>query len=413
MGNQTQFEDLGTNWGRSGAFGTCVAPEGAYPFLDHRPSLAGFAVLKLTPVPRSLPFSAPAGVFGLEFAETLFALSRRTEQALSVVSLEIGANGAAGGPDFGHLEPVIAASLRRTDALVRWCAEDDIAHYAVFCPCTNAEGAKALIHRVSTILSPCSVRGGVAAFPLDGLVLDELIEQALAEACGRNESEALGRGDAALVRRPLVSRLDRTTKRRAAALAKRAFDLVFSMLTAPVWLPAIALVALAIKISAPRAPVMFAQMRTGRGGHRFHMFKFRTMVPNAEGLKQSYAHLNQLSWPDFKVENDPRVTRLGRFLRKTSLDELPQVFNVLRGEMSWVGPRPTSFGPETYAVWQTARLDVVPGVTGLWQVVGRGRTDLDERLRLDMEYIDQRSLWFDLKILFLTVGEVIRPRGGC
>ena len=136
------------------------------------------------------------------------------------------------------------------------------------------------------------------------------------------------------------------------------------------------------------------------------------MVRNAEDLKKTYAHLNELTWPDFKIENDPRVTRLGRLLRKTSLDELPQVLNVLRGEMSWVGPRPTSFGPETYEIWQTARLDVVPGLTGLWQVVGRGRTDMNERLRLDMEYIDRRSLWFDLKLLFLTVGEVLRPRGG-
>ncbi len=193
---------------------------------------------------------------------------------------------------------------------------------------------------------------------------------------------------------------------------KRAFDLVFSLLTAPVWLPAIGMVALAIKCSALRAPVIFTQLRTGRGGHRFRMYKFRTMVPEAEELKRTYAHLNQLSWPDFKVEDDPRITRIGRFLRKTSLDELPQVFNVLRGEMSWVGPRPTSFGPETYTIWQTARLDVVPGITGLWQVVGRGRTEFDERLRLDMEYIDRRSFWFDLEILFLTVREIFRPRGG-
>jgi len=215
-----------------------------------------------------------------------------------------------------------------------------------------------------------------------------------------------------VIRPSLASRLDRGPERRAAAIAKRVFDLVFSLLTLPVWLPVIAIVALAIKVGAPRAPVMFPQLRTGRGGHRFRMYKFRTMVPGAEALKETYAHLNQLTWPDFKIENDPRVTRIGAFLRKTSLDELPQVFNVLRGEMSWVGPRPTSFGPETYQIWQTARLDVVPGITGLWQLIGRGRTELDVRLRLDMEYIDRRSLWFDLKILFLTVREVIRPRGG-
>jgi lipopolysaccharide/colanic/teichoic acid biosynthesis glycosyltransferase len=93
---------------------------------------------------------------------------------------------------------------------------------------------------------------------------------------------------------------------------------------------------------------MFRQSRTGKGGRRFHMYKFRTMVPNAEQLKSQYAHLNELQWPDFKITNDPRITPIGRFLRKTSLDELPQVLNVLLGEMSLVGPRPTSFGPETY-----------------------------------------------------------------
>jgi lipopolysaccharide/colanic/teichoic acid biosynthesis glycosyltransferase len=196
-------------------------------------------------------------------------------------------------------------------------------------------------------------------------------------------------------------------------LVKRVFDLGVLFAGAPLWLPALLGVALAIKATAPRAPVLFPQWRTGRGGRRFRMYKFRTMVPNAEQRKGDVEHLNQLQWPDFKIEKDPRVTRLGRFLRKSSLDELPQVLNVLRGEMSWVGPRPTSFGAETYEIWQTARLDVLPGVTGLWQVEGRGRTEFDERLRLDMEYIDRRTLWFDLLILFRTAREVIYPRGGC
>ncbi len=141
------------------------------------------------------------------------------------------------------------------------------------------------------------------------------------------------------------------------------------------------------------------------------MYKFRTMVPNAEELKSRYAHLNELQWPDFKITNDPRITPLGRWLRKTSLDELPQLFNVLRGEMSLVGPRPTSFGPETYKLWHTERLDVIPGMTGLWQVFGRARLEFDERLRLDIAYIERASLWLDICILFMTAISVFRQRG--
>ncbi|RME90543.1 MAG: sugar transferase [Anaerolineae bacterium] len=152
-------------------------------------------------------------------------------------------------------------------------------------------------------------------------------------------------------------------------------------------------------------------MRTGKGGRRFPMYKFRTMVPNAEELKAKYAHLNELQWPDFKITNDPRVTRVGRFLRKTSLDELPQLINILRGEMSLVGPRPTSFGPETYKLWHTERLDVLPGLTGLWQVCGRAQLEFDERLRLDIAYMERASLWLDINILCRTVLAVFEQRG--
>ena len=141
------------------------------------------------------------------------------------------------------------------------------------------------------------------------------------------------------------------------------------------------------------------------------MYKFRTMVPDAEGLKSKYAYLNELQWPDFKITNDPRITIIGKFLRKTSLDEIPQLFNVLKGEMSLVGPRPTSFGPETYKLWHTHRLDVMPGLTGLWQIVGRAKLEFDDRLRLDIAYIERASLWFDINILFRTVIAVFQSRG--
>jgi lipopolysaccharide/colanic/teichoic acid biosynthesis glycosyltransferase len=141
------------------------------------------------------------------------------------------------------------------------------------------------------------------------------------------------------------------------------------------------------------------------------MWKFRTMVANAEELKAELAHLNILPPPDFKIPNDPRITRVGRFLRATSLDELPQLFNVLRGDMSIVGPRPTSFPASSYELWHTQRLDVAPGMTGLWQLEGRNATTFDERLRLDVKYIRQMSLSQDLRLMVRTVGAVVRRDG--
>ena len=192
--------------------------------------------------------------------------------------------------------------------------------------------------------------------------------------------------------------------------AKRAFDLLVCVLMLPIVVPVLLLCALAVRLDTP-GPIVFTQDRTGRHGRRFRMFKFRTMVENAEELKAKLQHLNILPPPDFKIPNDPRITRVGRFLRKTSLDELPQLINVMRGEMSLVGPRPTSFAASTYDLWHTYRLEVVPGITGLWQVKGRGSTTFDERLRLDIEYIRTMSLRLDLKIIAMTVGSVFNRAG--
>ncbi len=192
---------------------------------------------------------------------------------------------------------------------------------------------------------------------------------------------------------------------------KRAFDLIFVIGTLPFWLALITLIYILIWITSPGAPPIFIQWRTGKDGKRFPMYKFRSMVPNAEELKKTYAHLNELQWPDFKITNDPRITPFGKFLRKSSLDELPQLFNILRGEMTLVGPRPTSFGPETYKLWHTERLDVQPGLTGLWQIVGRGKIEFDDRLRMDIAYVERRGLWLDIVILFKTITAVFKQRG--
>jgi len=198
---------------------------------------------------------------------------------------------------------------------------------------------------------------------------------------------------------------------RAYHITKRSVDLLITVALFPVLLPLLGLCALAVKIESPGGSVLFTQNRTGRNGQRFRMYKFRTMVPNAEELKQQLAHLNEFQWPDFKIANDPRITQVGRLLRKTSLDELPQLWNVLIGDMSLVGPRPTSFSAETYSLWHTHRLDVLPGVTGLWQIIGRGQTEFDNRLRIDIAYIERRCIWLDLKILFFTIPAVVKQRG--
>lgn len=197
-----------------------------------------------------------------------------------------------------------------------------------------------------------------------------------------------------------------TSRRRA----QRAFDLVVATLLAPVVIPVAMVCALAIRLDSP-GPIVFHQLRTGRDGVRFRMLKFRTMVENAEALKADLAHLNVLAPPDFKIPGDPRITRVGRVLRSTSLDELPQIWNVVRGEMSFVGPRPTSFSSDRYDLWHTRRLEATPGLTGLWQISGRHLTDFDDRLRLDERYIREQGVWTDVKILARTVPALLRREG--
>lgn len=193
-------------------------------------------------------------------------------------------------------------------------------------------------------------------------------------------------------------------------LVKRATDLVLATIVMPVAVPVLLLCALAIRVDSP-GPILFRQRRTGQHGHPFWMFKFRTMVRDAEEMKDRLRHLNVLTPPDFKIPDDPRITRVGKMLRATSLDELPQLLNVLRGEMSLVGPRPTSFSADTYKLWHTRRLEAKPGVTGLWQISGRHTTGFDSRLRLDEQYIRNQSLALDIKIVAQTIPALLRREG--
>jgi exopolysaccharide biosynthesis polyprenyl glycosylphosphotransferase len=195
-------------------------------------------------------------------------------------------------------------------------------------------------------------------------------------------------------------------------LLKRVFDIAGSLVLLFLGLPVFLVVAVLIKLTSP-GPVFFAQKRVGLNKRHFTMYKFRTMVSGAESMQEKLARLNEMSGPAFKIKNDPRITRVGHFLRKTSIDELPQLFNVLVGEMSLVGPRAMSV--RDYQLfsedWQRRRFSVLPGITCLWQVRGRNSIPFEQWMMLDMQYIDRWSLWLDIKILALTIPAVFKGSG--
>jgi exopolysaccharide biosynthesis polyprenyl glycosylphosphotransferase len=192
---------------------------------------------------------------------------------------------------------------------------------------------------------------------------------------------------------------------------KRTFDLLLTLAALPVALPLMGLIALAIKLD-DGGVVLFRQERVGENSRRFEMLKFRTMVVGAERLQAQVARMDTGGNPVYKTPHDPRITQVGHFLRRWSLDELPQILNVLRGEMSLVGPRPEQlFVVEQYEPWQRQRLAVPPGITGWWQVSGRSDLPMHLNTQYDLFYIRNYSLWLDLKILWLTVGTVLRGEG--
>ncbi|GJL63871.1 MAG: UDP-phosphate galactose phosphotransferase [Nitrospirales bacterium] len=193
---------------------------------------------------------------------------------------------------------------------------------------------------------------------------------------------------------------------------KRIIDILVSLPILLMLLPFFVLIAIAIKISG-KGPIFFAQNRIGRNKRQFRLFKFRTMVPGAEKMLKDIEHLNEVEGAAFKIEDDPRLTSIGRLLRKTSIDELPQLWNVLKGDMSLVGPRPLPIRDfqEFTEDWHRRRFSVPPGITCLWQVNGRSRLSFEKWMELDMQYIDQWTLWLDLKILLKTIPVVLRGTG--
>ncbi|MBN1428271.1 MAG: sugar transferase [Anaerolineae bacterium] len=197
----------------------------------------------------------------------------------------------------------------------------------------------------------------------------------------------------------------------SALLAKRVVELTICIVSSPILAIICALVILAIKLDSP-GPAIFKQRRVGKDGYEFDIYKFRSMVNNADELKSKLKELNEADGPLFKIKDDPRMTRVGRFLRRTSIDELPQVINVLRGEMSIVGPRPGT--PEEvaqYEPWQKTRISTKPGLTGLWQVSGRSDIPFDEMCLLDIYYIENWSLGLDIRIMLQTIPYILLGKG--
>lgn len=189
------------------------------------------------------------------------------------------------------------------------------------------------------------------------------------------------------------------------SVTKRLIDIVGSLCGIILLSPLFLIVAVLIKLEDPKGKVFFAQERNGKYPKTFKMYKFRSMVHNAEDLLKDLMDRNEQTGPVFKINDDPRITKVGKFIRKTSIDELPQLFNVLKGDMSLVGPRPPiPHEVDQYNSYQMQRLAVKPGLTCIWQVSGRNNIGFDEWVEMDIEYIKTRNLWLDIKLIFKTVG---------
>lgn len=186
---------------------------------------------------------------------------------------------------------------------------------------------------------------------------------------------------------------------------KRAMDIIGSLCGIILLSPLLIIVAIAIKIEDPKGSIFFSQQRCGKDNKLFPMYKFRSMVSNAEELLEELMEHNEMDGPVFKIKDDPRITRVGKFIRKTSIDELPQLFNILIGHMSIVGPRPAiPHEVAEYSDYHKQRLLVKPGLTCIWQVSGRNSIGFEEWMDMDLEYIEKRNLWMDIKLIFKTVG---------
>ena len=307
-----------------------------------------------------------------------------------------------------RLAHVIARRARLTDE-VGWYDEAGV---GVILPVTDESGAE---HFASDIVTLASERGiyasaTVYSYPSATLPSDGVRAKASVASKDRRVLQmrkGVSPGAAQSRLRQCELRGMEPLLARPMPLGKRISDIVGAglglLLASPVFLAA----AIAVKLSSP-GPVFFGQKRAGLGARPFMIYKFRSMYADAEARKEELRHLNEQDGPAFKIKNDPRITRIGRFLRATSMDELPQLFNVLKGDMSLVGPRPPTFDEvDKYRVWYRRRLRVTPGVTCIWQVRGRSRVSFEEWMRMDMRYMERYGFWQDLILILSTIPAVL------
>jgi lipopolysaccharide/colanic/teichoic acid biosynthesis glycosyltransferase len=296
-----------------------------------------------------------------------------------------------------RLVKVMRRRLRLTDE-IGWLDDQQL---GVVLPATPPRGAWHLADDVCRQLDlelrpQCSVY----SYPSEPEQLDQSIPE------GRRNSEAEN-----------LAPFDRPTHAlellllQGMPVSKRTIDIAGATIGLILLSPLFLAVAAAIKLTSP-GPVIFRQRRSGWGGQPFMMYKFRSMVTDAEALKSNLLARNEQDGPAFKIANDPRTTKIGRLIRSTSIDELPQLWNILRGEMTLVGPRPLPCDEQQgCSIWQQRRLDVTPGLTCIWQVSGRSQVNFNDWVRMDLEYVERRSLWQDVKILVATLPAVLLRRG--
>ncbi|MBC5625026.1 sugar transferase [Clostridium sp. NSJ-49] len=194
---------------------------------------------------------------------------------------------------------------------------------------------------------------------------------------------------------------------------KRAIDIIGSLIGLILASPILVIVGILIKLES-KGPIVFSQTRVGLNGKEFKMYKLRSMVLNAEELKKKLEAQNEMSGPMFKIKDDPRITKIGKFIRKTSIDELAQLVNVLKGDMSLVGPRPSlPREVEQFEDWMLERLEVKPGLTCYWQVMGRNNIEFEDWMKLDVKYVRERSLWLDIKLIYKTFFVLFGDKNAC
>jgi len=327
------------------------------------------------------------------------ARAERWEQRLSMLSLGVK-NSTAGEETLKLIARRLRTRMRVTDE----AGFLDRRHIGVLMPNTEAFGAWTLADEVCTSL-PHNVElpeCRVFVYPSEWFAIDR--------SAGTSSSAEYGEGSGFGDDGPQTESMEPLFFQPLPAW-KRGLDIVGAVVGLLLHAPVMLAIALLIKLTS-RGPIFFSQVRMGLGGRPFRIHKFRTMVVDAEEKKELLADMNEHDGPVFKIKNDPRITPVGRILRATSLDELPQFWNVLCGEMTLVGPRPPlAKEVAKYELWQRRRLEVTPGVTCIWQVEGRSRVTFLEWMRMDVRYIRRRSLLLDMKLLVQTILVVVLRRG--